>query len=188
MMYSQRDMDQINGRIRRNLLALVPVAAVILAVYVYALKAGVKWLAMVAGPLLFVAACYGILAYLWPNMRYRRFLTDMERGLTREVRGTVLEIADAPEQRDGATVLPVRLRLAEDAAREGDAPHASALAERLRLEQPESGDRDEEVRILYLNASKRAGFPGPGVRVALCCSGRHIKQVLDPGDGPRQGA
>ena len=36
---------------------------------------------------------------------------------------------------------------------------------------------DGDVRILYLNASKREGFPGPGARVSLLCSGRHIRQV-----------
>lgn len=177
-MYSQKDMDQINGRIRGNLLVLGPVLAVLLAGYIYALKAGVRWLAMVIGPLMFVAACYGFLAWLWPNLRYRRFLDDMANGLTRALEGTVLDIAEAPELRDGAMVLPVRLRLADNADHDGEARHTSALAERLRLEQPEAADAgDEDVRILYLNASKREGFPGPGARVSLLCSGRHIKQV-----------
>lgn len=174
-MYSQQDMDGINARIRKNALALAPVLAVLLAAYVYALKAGVKWLAMVVGPLLFVAACYGILAYLWPNIRYRRFLIDLERGLTRTVEGTILDISDVPELQDGARVLTVRL--AADGTGEGEARHASALAERLRAEQPEPAEDGGDVRILYLNASKREGFPGPGARVSLVCSGRHIRQV-----------
>lgn len=176
-MYSQKDMDQINGRIRGNLLVLGPVLAVLLAGYIYALKAGVQWLAMVIGPLMFVAACYGFLARLWPDLRYRRFLNDMAEGLTRNVTGTVLDIAEVPELRDGAMVLPVRLRLAEDPSRGGEAAHTSALAERLRLEQPEAAADGEDVRILYLNASKREGFPAPGAQVSLLCSGRHIRQV-----------
>jgi len=174
-MYSQRDMDEIKGKILKNWLVLCPILAAILAVYVWALVSARKWLAMTAGPLLFVAACYGILAYLWPNMRYRSFLYAMQDGLTRTVQGTVIEVSDAAELQDGATVLPVRVKLDAAEADAAEARHTSALAERLRLEQPEAGGEDE--RLLYLNASKRQGFPGPGTAVKLTCSGRHIKSV-----------
>ena len=146
-LYSERDMIEINRRIRGNLLALVPVLAALAAVYVYALAAGVQWLAMAAGPLIFVAACYGFLACLWPNLRYRRFLLDMDQGLSREMRGSVVDIAGTAELQDGAMVLPVRIFL------------------------DDAGDE----RIVYLNASKREGFPGPGTPVALRCYGRHIR-------------
>ena len=146
-MYSENDMKAINGRIRKNLLVLAPVLAALLAAYVYALAAGVEWLAMAAGPLIFVAACYGFLACLWPNLRYRRFLLDMDQGLSRELRGSVVDIAGTAELQDGAMVLPVRLFL------------------------DDAGDE----RIVYLNASKREGFPGPGTPVALRCYGRHIR-------------
>ena len=175
-MYSQRDIDEINGKIRKNVIALAPVLAVILAAYIYALHAGIQWLAMVAGPLLFVAACYGILGWLWPNMRYRSFLYAMEDGLSRTVEGTVIEVCDAAELQDGAMVLPVRLKLNAAEAEAAEARHTSALAERLRLEQPEEGGGEDE-RLLYLNVSKRQGFPAPGTAVSLVCSGRHIKQV-----------
>ncbi len=146
-LYSERDMIEINRRIRGNLLALIPVLAALAAVYVYALAAGVQWLAMAAGPLIFVAACYGFLACLWPNLRYRRFLLDMDQGLSREMRGSVVDIAGTAELQDGAMVLPVRIFL------------------------DDAGDE----RIVYLNASKREGFPGPGTPVALRCYGRHIR-------------
>ncbi len=148
-MYSEQDMIEINRRIRKNWLVLVPVLAALLAAYVYGLSAGVQWLVMIAGPLVFVAACFGFLAYLWPNMRYRRFLRDMGEGLSREMRGRIVEISEKAELQDGAMVLPVRIFL-DDA-------------------------RDE--RIVYLNASKRAGFPGPGADVALTCFGRHIRRA-----------
>ena len=148
-MYTEQDMIEINRRIRRNWLVLVPVLAALLAAYICALAAGVQWLAMVAGPLLFVAACFGFLAYLWPNLRYRRFLRDMKEGLSREMRGRIVSVADQPELQDGARVLQVRIFL-EDA---------------------------QDERIVYLNASKRAGFPAVGAEVALLCFGRHIRQV-----------
>ena len=175
-MYSQRDIDEINGRIRRNVIALAPVLAALLAAYIYGLHAGIQWLAMAAGALLVVTACYGVLAYLWPNMRYRSFLYAMQDGLTRTVRGTILEIADQAELQDGAMVLPVRLKLSDEDAGAAEARHTSALAERLRLEQAEESGGEAE-RLLYLNASKRQDFPGPGTAVSLICSGRHIKQV-----------
>ena len=149
-LYSERDMIEINRRIRGNLLALIPVLAALAAVYVYALAAGVQWLAMAAGPLIFVAACYGFLACLWPNLRYRRFLLDMDQGLSREMRGSVVDIAGTAELQDGAMVLPVRIFL------------------------DDAGDE----RIVYLNASKRAMMPQPGVAVTLRCFGRHIRSVV----------
>ena len=175
-MYSENDMKAINGRIRKNLLVLAPVLAALLAAYVYALAAGVEWLAMAAGPLIFVAACFGFLAYLWPNLRYRSFLKDMGSGLSRELRGTIAEIGEVPEAQDGARVLPVRLVLDLDADVDGrDRPErrASVEAVRLGLEEPDGSDE----RIVYLNASKRAGFPGAGAHVALTCFGRHIREA-----------
>ena len=171
-MYTERDMAVINGKIRKNWLALGPVLAALLAAYIYALSARVKWLALAAGPLLFVAACFGFLAYLWPNLRYRGFLRDMETGLSRDVRGTILEIAETAEPQDGAMVLPVRVKL--DAGQAEAAPAQSAQARRLDLESDED-TRDE--RVVYLNASKRDLFPGPGTKVVLHCFGRHVKGV-----------
>ena len=170
-MYSEKDMAEINGRIRRNWLALGPVLALLLAAYIYGLAARVKWVAMAAGPLLFVAACYGVLAYLWPNTRYRRFLRDMQAGLSRDVSGTILSVGETREMQDGAWVLPVRVALDADEAAEA---HLSSLAERL---EAEDGEDTRNERIVYLNTSKREGFPGPGAHVALRCFGRHIKSV-----------
>lgn len=173
-MYTERDMAVINGRIRKNWLVLTPILAAILAAFIYALHAGIRWLAMVMGPLLFVAACYGLLAYLLPNLRYRGFLEDLEKGLSRDVRGTIVEISDQETYQDGARVLPVRVRLAPDEADGRTFTHASTLSERLRLEQEE--DTGDE-RIVYLNVSKRDIFPNPGEAVLLHCFGRHIKAV-----------
>lgn len=175
-MYTEQDMSVINARIRKNLIVLTPILLAILAVYVYALSASLQWLAMAAGPLLFVATCYGILAYLWPNMRYRSFLQDMDSGLSRDMKGTIVEISDAEELQDGARVLPVRVRLDPEAG-EGYVKasyHASTEARRLRLDaEPD----DDDERIVYLNVSKRQHMPAPGTKAVLHCFGRHIKSV-----------
>ena len=172
-MYTEQDLNVINARIRKNWLVLGPILAALLAGYIYALSAGIEWLAMVLGALLFVAACYGLLAYLIPNMRYRGFLLDMEAGLSRDVRGTIVEISGTAELQDGAMVLPVRVKLDPDQL-ESSMPVGTVESKRLGLE---SNEDTEDERIVYLNASKRVGFPGPGARVTLHCFGRHVRSV-----------
>lgn len=170
-MYTEQDMIEINGRIRRAWLALIPLLIAIAGVEVFALAKRVHWLALAAVPLFVVVFMYGFIAHLWPNLRYRRFLTDMQNGLSRDVKGVILDISGAAEPQDGAMVLPVRLRLAEDSA---EPTRESALSERLQLE---SGEDTREERIVYLNASKRAMMPEPGSPVKLRCFGRHIRSV-----------
>ena len=172
-MYTEQDLNVINARIRKNWLVLGPILAALLAGYIYALSAGIEWLAMVLGALLFVAACYGLLAYLIPNMRYRGFLLDMEAGLSRDVRGTIVEISGTAELQDGAMVLPVRVKLDPDQL-ESAMPVGTVESKRLGLESQED---TEDERIVYLNTSKRAMLPGPGTEVVLHCYGRHIKSV-----------
>ena len=172
-MYTEQDLNVINARIRKNWLVLGPILAALLAGYIYALSAGIEWLAMVLGALLFVAACYGLLAYLIPNMRYRGFLLDMEAGLSRDVRGTIVEISGTAELQDGAMVLPVRVKLDPDQL-ESSMPVGTVESKRLGLESQED---TEDERIVYLNTSKRALLPGPGTEVVLHCYGRHIKSV-----------
>lgn len=172
-MYTERDMNEINARIRKNWLVLAPVLALLFGVYVWALASARQWLAMVAGPLLFVAACYGILAYIRPNVRYRRFLRDMQDGLSRELRGTIVEVSDDARPQDGAMVLTVRFR-PDEADEPGLTRHGSIAAERLSLQ---SMDDTRDERLLYLNASKREMLPEAGTPVKLTCFGRHIRSA-----------
>ena len=105
-MYSEQDLIQINRKIKKNLVVLLPILAALIAVYVAGIVAALEWLVMVTGPLIFVAACYGALAYLRPNMRYRRFLLDLQEGLSREICGNI--------EQDGVRVLPVHIFLPEE--------------------------------------------------------------------------
>ena len=173
-MYSERDMHDINARIRRGWMGLLPVLVAIAGAYVYALAARVQWLALVSGPLLAVAFCYGFLAHLWPNLRYREFLRGMESGLSRDLRGTVVAISETPEPQDGAMVLPVRVRLDANDPGTGSARITSVATARLSLESEED---TQDERIVYLNASKRDQIPGPGSEVVLHCYGRHIRSA-----------
>ena len=171
-MYSERDLVEIDSRIRRGWLGLIPVLALLAAALVFALVKRIHWLALTAGALLVVAFMFGFIARLWPNLRYRRFLLDMANGLSRDVRGVVLAISEDAELQDGAMVLPVRIQAEAEGAPTGD----SALSERIR--QLEAGEDTRQERILYLNASKRDMMPGPGTAVTLHCFGRHIRDIV----------
>lgn len=145
-MYSEKDLEQINGKIKKNVLVVSIIAAIVLADFVVALVKGVEWMAMVAAAVLFCVVAYSLTAYIIPNVRYRRFLKDVQAGLSREMRGSIVEIGAQEEPQDGVRVLPVRIHLA---------------------------DEDDE-RLVYLNASKREMFAKAGDAVSLECYGRHI--------------
>ena len=170
-MYSQRDMLEMDARIRRGWVILLPVEAAIAAALVFALVRRVHWLALAAGALLVVVAMAGIIGYLWPNLRYRRFLRDMASGLSRDVRGVIVAVSDEAELQDGAMVLPVRVQVESENAPTG----TSALSE--RIQRLESDEDTREERIVYVNASKREWLPPVGTAVTLHCFGRHIKAV-----------
>ena len=172
-MYSDRDMLEVNFRIRRGWLVLAPVLAVFAAAFVLALVKRNHTLALAALPLLIVTFIYGFVAHLWPNLRYRRFLQDMANGLSRDVQGVIVNVADAAELQDGAIVLPVRLQLTE--IKSDGQNGISTLSE--RIQQLEAGEDTREERIVYLNASKRDRLPPVGTTVTLKCFGRHIRSL-----------
>ena len=146
-MYSEKDFAEISAKIKKNVIVLSIVTAILLGAFVAALIIGIEWLAMLMGPVLFVAVAYGFTAYIIPNARYRRFLKDMKEGLSREMRGSVVEISETEEEQDGVRVLHVRIHLA---------------------------DEDDE-RFVYLNVSKKDLFAKVGDSVAMTCYGRHIR-------------
>lgn len=145
-MYSEKDFELINAKIRKNVIVLSVVIAFLAAGLVAALLIGIEWLATVLGPTIFVAVTFGLTAYVIPNAAYRRFLKDMKEGLSREMCGEVIEISADEEIQDGARVRHVRIRLA---------------------------DEDDE-RFVYLNVSKENLFAHVGDKVRMQCYGRHI--------------
>ena len=177
-MYTEQDYTDISRRTRNSWIGTGVAVALLLAPYVYALAARVKWLAYAAGALMFVAAAYGVIAHITPNMRYQRFLKDMQIGGSHEMTGVVLSVDSEETLQDGVRVQQVRLMLdAED----GHAPRTTASVAAARLEQKQKQAEDE--RILYLNASKAANFPPVGARVKLRCFGRHIIECAVVGMG-----
>ena len=148
-MYTRQDRVQIAHRIRHYCLIFIPLLLVWVAAYVASMVVRTQAGAMVAAVLIVATVCFGFGMYLYPCIRYRRFLSDMDEGLSRAMAGTIVEISQKEDLQDGVRVLPVRIQLA---------------------------DEDDE-RIVYLNASKASGFPAPGTKVKLNCFGRHIKEV-----------
>lgn len=145
-MYSEKDMVQINGKLKKNVIALCIVTVILLGGFVAALILAIEWLAMVMGPLTFLGAAYCCTAYIIPNAKYRKFLKDSREGLSREICGSIVEISEKEEEQDGVRTLQVRVHLA---------------------------DEDDE-RFVYLNVSKKALFAKVGDNVRMKCCGRHI--------------
>lgn len=149
-MYTENDMKEIVRRIKKYLAIWIPILAALLVGYVLGLKNRWEIWVMVDGALIFSVIVFAWIMFLYPSIRYRGFLRDMNKGLAREVSGTVLEISEQEDLQDGVRVLPVRIQL----------------------------DKEDDERIIYLNASKKELFPGEGSKVRLNCFGRHIKEVI----------
>lgn len=148
-MYTEQDRVEIRQRIKKYSLILAAMLVVLIAGYVASMIVRTQVGAMVTGVLIWAVILFMWTLFLHPCIRYRTFLRDMELGMSREVRGSVVEVSSQEDLQDGVRVLPVRIQLA---------------------------DEDDE-RIVYLNASKAEGFPAAGTDVKLSCYGRHIKEV-----------
>lgn len=147
-MYTQQDKIQVRGRIIKYSVITGVVIAALLALYVVGLIQRWKIGVMALGGAIFAVICFGWLMFIWPCVRYAFFLKDMTNGLTRVVKGSIVEVSAQEDYQDGVRVLPVRILLAEE----------------------------QDERIVYLNATKAEGFPKSGTNVELSCYGRHIKE------------
>ena len=148
-MYTQNDKVEIRQSIVKYALILLVMLIALIAVYVVGLNKGIQWLTQAAGLALYAVTCYMWIMYLWPCIRYSIFLKDMEKGLSREIAGRIVEVSGEEELQDGVRVYPVRVLL----------------------------DAEDDERIVYLNVSKSQEFPASGTQVRLSCFGRHIKEV-----------
>lgn len=149
-MYTQQDMNEIIQRLKKYWSITGVIEAIILAFYVLGMIKRWEIAVMVSGALFFIVICYMFVMYLLPCIRYQGFLRDMNSGLGREIEGTIVEISANEDLQDGVRVLPVRILL----------------------------KKEDDERIVYLNASKKELFPKEGAEVRLNCYGRHIKEVV----------
>ena len=149
-MYTQQDQKEIVKRIRKYSIITAAVFAVVMVFYVLGLINRWEWPVVCLGCALFAVVCFGWIAFIWPSVRYWQFLRDMEKGLTRKIVGTIVEVSEQEDLQDGVRVLPVRILL----------------------------DDEQDERIVYVNASKTENFPKAGVHVHLNCYGRHIREFI----------
>ena len=148
-MYTEQDRTDIRQRLVRYSVILAVILVALIAVYVMCMIVRIQWLAMADAVAMFAAACFMWCVFLYPCIRYMVFLKDMRTGLTREMVGSIVEVAEKEDLQDGVRILPVRIFLQDE----------------------------QDERIVYLNASKVGGFPKAGTEVRLSCFGRHIKEV-----------
>lgn len=149
-MYTQQDKIQVRGRIVKYSVITGVITAALIALYVVGLIQRWEVGVMVTGGAMFAVICFGWLMFIWPCVRYFFFLKDMDTGLTRTLKGSIVEVSGQEDYQDGVRVLPVRILLSEE----------------------------QDERIVYLNVSKAEDFPKEGTAVELNCYGRHIKQVI----------
>lgn len=149
-MYTQQDKIQTKKRIVKYSVITGVLVAVQIAAFVMCLIQRREILTSVTACGMFAVACFMWLMFIWPCIRYMFFLNDMQKGIGRELTGSVVEISAQEEMQDGVRVLPVRFLL----------------------------ENEQDERIVYLNATKTEYFPAVGEKLTLKCFGRHIKEIV----------
>ena len=148
-MYTQTDVTQAKQSIRKDIIVAIPLIAATVALYVYGIQAGIRWVVFVAGALFFIVCCFLWSMYFWPHIRYYRFLHDINTGLSREMHGKLERIGEENELQDGVWVRSVYVFLEEE----------------------------QDERILYINIDKMGELPAVGMPLNVRCYGRHIRAV-----------
>ena len=110
-MYNPEDMHKANAMVRRYGLILGLGLAALLAAYVAAILMGSQLLMLGIAVLAFWFASLEICLWLRPAVQYRKFLTDMNRGLRREYACSVDFIGENVILQDGVRVREVHVSL-----------------------------------------------------------------------------
>ena len=146
-MYSDKDFTDIRNRIRANRLIWIPATLIMLALWILALILRIPWLNYLGAAATVIVGVFGFTFHQLPCLRYQKFLMDVQNGLSREMTGQILSISDDTQLQDGVRVRSVHIEL-------------------------EDGER-----IIYLNDSKKDGFPPVGAMVHVTLCGRHIVEM-----------
>lgn len=152
-LYTQEDRQRADQLARKWALLLGGAELALLAAYVAGVALGWRWMMLAALlPGFAVALFLGDLC-LWPALRYRRFLRELDSGLRRSVICTVDLLKEQPEMQDGARVRELQVRL-----------------------------DDGDSRIFYVNADHAGEIPEPGAEIELESCGRHVTGVRRCGE------
>ena len=146
-MYTEQDMLQAQKALHRDYLISGIVWALCIGTFITGVCLQTKWISYVGAGLLFISMFFAFSMYIWPHTKYRRFLRDMQKGLTRTIAGTIDSISAETEIQDGAEVYAVQITLADE----------------------------DDSRILYISADKAQYMPAVGSTVKAACYGRHIR-------------
>ena len=152
-LYTQEDRQRADQLVRKWTLILGGAELALLAAYVAGILLGWRW-AMLAAllPGFIVVLFLGDLC-LWPALRYRRFLRELDSGLRRCVICTVDLLKEQPEMQDGARVRELQVCL-----------------------------DDGDSRIFYVNADHADQIPELGAEIELESCGRHVTGVRRCGE------
>ena len=80
--YSEESLGAVSSRLNRRFTVLAVVAAVLLAVFIWAVITRVEWLAMAAATLAGVFAVFFVDLFCMPLIRYRRLMRSALQGRT----------------------------------------------------------------------------------------------------------
>ena len=81
-LFSEKDLQDLNGRIRRRFLVIGALMALCLAAAVFAFIRRIEWLTIVAVVLCGAVAIFGIDLFCLPLIRYRRLVSSALTGRT----------------------------------------------------------------------------------------------------------
>jgi hypothetical protein len=148
-MYSDSDYHKSNSAFNARVLAAVFILAAGVGCVTACMVFRARWLAGIASAL---TACL-IYAYLslkvMPHYRYRRLLSDMREGLTRETDGWFVSFAAETRRSDGVLVHDFIVRV---------------------------GEAEEDERLFYWDDDKPVPELEPGERVSINSFGNYIKE------------
>ena len=81
-LYSEKDLQQISGQLKKRYMTIGCVLAVILAVFVFSMIIRMEWLSIVSFILLFAGAVFAVDLFCLPLHRYRKLITGALTGRT----------------------------------------------------------------------------------------------------------
>lgn len=119
-MYDQQDIKNNQQMIRketgRMLLCMLPFIAVAVAMFILRIEPLCIAATILAG---------GVMIFMWdlklgPQLRYRKFLREIDSGLSRETVGALVRISPDPVYQDGIYSREIFINIYEDMSEEGE--------------------------------------------------------------------
>ena len=149
-MYTDSDFKKSSAAFMSRVLMTVFILAVGLGCVVTAMVIRSRWLAGIASVLTACLTYAHISLKVMPHYHYKRLLSDMREGLTRDTDGWFVSLAAEPRKSDGVLVHDFIIRI---------------------------GETEEDERLFYWDDDKPAPVLQPGDRVNINSYGNYIKEL-----------